>query len=371
MSEEDHVFDALVIGAGQAGLAAGYHLTGRKLRFAILESAGRVGDQWRSRWDSLRLFTPAQHDGLPGLPFPAGRNTFPAKEEVAAYLEGYAEHFNLPVRTDTHVTTVRRMDDGFDVATDSGTLRARNIIVAAGANTLPRIPAASKDINPGISQLHSSQYRRPTDLPEGDVLVVGAGTSGAEIARELAATHRTFIAGRPTPHIPDPVLRYAGDAYWRFIHSALTTGSPAGRKVAANFHKRGAPLIRISVKDLDRAGVVRLPRLSGTMDGQPTFDGDTSASAETVGVRTLIWATGYRASLGWIEGLPVTEGGWPVTRRGVVPELPGLYFAGMPFQYALTSGLIGGVDRDAAFVVGHLARATGLPGQKLSAGKEE
>ncbi|MGY2747832.1 flavin-containing monooxygenase [Arthrobacter sp. UYCu723] len=358
MSEEGQPFDALVIGAGQAGLAAGYHLAGRRLHFAILESAGRVGDQWRGRWDSLRLFTPAQHDGLPGLSFPAAKGTFPAKEEVAAYLEGYAEHFNLPVRTGTRVSGVRRIDDGFEVATGSGTLRARNVIVAAGANTLPRIPAAAKELEPGIRQLHSSQYRRPSDIPEGDVLVVGAGTSGAEIAKELAATHRTFIAGRPTPHIPDPVLRYAGEAYWRLIHSALTTEAPPGRKVAANFHKRGAPLIRISVKDLDRAGVVRLRRLTGTRDGHPAFDGDPAAGAQTMGLQTLIWATGYRASLDWIEDLPVTEWGWPVTRRGVVPELPGLYFVGMPFQYALTSGLIGGVGRDAAFVVGQLAGNT-------------
>jgi putative flavoprotein involved in K+ transport len=356
MSEDVQKFDALVIGAGQAGLAAGYHLAGMGLRFAILESAGRVGDQWRCRWDSLRLFTPAQHDGLPGLPFPAGKGTFPAKEEVAAYLEGYAEHFSLPVRTGMRVSGVRQIEDGFEVATGSGTLRARNVIVAAGANALPRIPAAAKELEPGIRQLHSSRYRRPSDIPEGDVLVVGAGTSGAEIARELAATHRTFIAGRPTPHIPDPVLRYAGAAYWRVVHSVLTIDTPPGRKVAANFHKRGAPLIRISPKDLDRAGVVRLPRLTGTRDGHPAFDGDPAASAQALGVRTVIWATGYRPSLDWIEGLPVTEWGSPANRRGVVPELPGLYFVGMPFQYALTSGLIGGVGRDAAFVVGQLDR---------------
>lgn len=358
MSEEGQQLDALVVGAGQAGLAAGHHLAGMRLHFAILESADRIGDQWRGRWDSLRLFTPAQNDGLPGLSFPAAKGAFPAKEEMAAYLEGYAEHFNLPVRTGTHVSGVRRIDDGFEVVTDSGTLRARNVIVAAGANTLPRIPAAANELAPGIHQLHTSQYRRPSDIPEGDVLVVGAGTSGAEIAKELAATHRIFIAGRPTRHIPDPVLRYAGAAYWRLIHSVLTIETYPGRKVAADFHKRGAPLIRISVKDLDRAGVVRLPRVTGAMDGHLAFDGDPAAGARAMGVSTVIWATGYQPSLEWVEGLPVTEWGWPVTRRGVVPELPGLYFVGMRFQYALTSGLIGGVGRDAAFVVSHLAGNT-------------
>jgi putative flavoprotein involved in K+ transport len=170
-----------------------------------------------------------------------------------------------------------------------------------------------------------------------------------------------LLSGRPTPHIPDPLLRYAGEAYWRFIHSVLTLGTPVGRKVAVNFHERGAPLIRISPADLDRAGVVRVPRLAGTGDGQPTFDG-----GDPVGVRTVIWATGYRPDLDWIDGLKLAASGWPETERGAVPGTPGLYFVGMPFQYALTSGLIGGVDRDAAFVVDQVVQR--LPAAVSSSG---
>ena len=265
--------DAVVIGAGQSGLACGYHLAGTGLRFEILDAAARVGDVWRSRWDTLRLFTPAQHDGLPGFPFPAARHTFPGKEEFASYLEEYAARFQLPVRTEIRV---------------------------------------------------------------------------------VRASHRVLISGRPTPHIPDPLLRYAGGLYWQFIHSVLTTRTPIGRKVAANFDKRGAPLIRISAKDLLRAGVVRVPRMTGTVDGLPAFDGGTSAR-----VRTVIWATGYRPQLGWIDGLELPASGWPTTHRGAVTGIPGLYVMGMPFQYALTSGLIGGVGRDAAYVVEQLVKQPG------------
>lgn len=351
MDQNSQPLDAVVIGAGQAGLAAGYHLARTKLRFEILEGDTRLGETWRRRWNSLRLFTPAQHDGLPGLPFPAPRNTFPGKDEFADYLEGYAAHFGLPVRTGVRVEGVRPAGAGFAVATPAGTVRARNVIVAAGANVLPRIPHPATGLDSSIQQLHSSQYRTPADIPEGDVLVVGAGTSGAEIALELSGSHRVLLSGRPTPHVPDPLLRYAGAAYWRFIHSVLTLGTPIGRKAAANFHQRGAPLIRISLKDLDGAGVVRVPRMTGTTDGQPRFDGGGSAV-----VRTVIWATGYSPGLDWIDGLERSPSGWPHTERGAVPGIPGLYFVGLPFQYALTSGLVGGVDRDAAYVVRQLER---------------
>ncbi|HEX9228358.1 MAG TPA: hypothetical protein VF885_17290 [Arthrobacter sp.] len=195
---------------------------------------------------------------------------------------------------------------------------------------------------------------------------MGAGTSGSEIALELSASHRVLLAGRPTPHVPDPLFRYAGEAYWGFIHHVLTLRTPIGRKVAAGFHQRGAPLIRISAKDLERAGVVRVPRRTGTAGGQPTFDGGrfdsgTPDGGSPAAVQTVIWATGYRPDLDWIEGLQLPASGWPDTQRGAVPGMPGLYFVGMPFQYALTSGVIGGVDRDAQYVVKQIARRVPEP----------
>jgi putative flavoprotein involved in K+ transport len=182
------------------------------------------------------------------------------------------------------------------------------------------------------------------------VLVVGSGTSGVAVALELSQTHEVTIAGRPTARIPDRLLRYAGAPYWAFINSVLTIRTPIGRKVAAQFHDRGAPLLGAGVEDLDRAGVARHPRLVKVVDGKPILeDGATPA------VTSVIWATGYRPEFAWIDDLAATEKGWPATRRGVVPERPGLFFVGMPFQFGLTSGLLGGVGRDAAYVASAVA----------------
>jgi putative flavoprotein involved in K+ transport len=341
---DSRVVDVLVIGAGQSGMAAGYHLKRAGLDFTILDGAGRVGDSWRQRWDSLRLFTPARYSALPGLKFPAAGGSFPDKDGFADYLEAYAARFRLPVRTGVRVHSVRRVDGVFDLQTSAGELRAWNVIATPGANSTPFIPDAARSLDASILQLHSSEYRGPSGLPDGAVVVTGAGTSGMEISLELAQ-HKpagsVYLAGRPTKHIPDAVFRFAGPLYWRLVNSLLTLDTKPGRKVAAGFHHQGAPLIRVSVRDVERAGVVRLPRI-------------TTATDLPADVRSVIWATGYRPAFHWIEGLPLDSDGWPATSRGVVPELPGLYFVGMPFQYALTSGLVGGVGRDAEYVVEHV-----------------
>lgn len=341
---DSRIYDVLVIGAGQSGLAAGYYLKPAGLDVSILDAAERVGDVWRQRWDSLQLFTPARYSALPGLKFPAAGGSYPGKDGFADYLESYAQHFQLPVRTGVRVLSVRRADGVFELQTSAGELRALNVIATPGANSTPRIPAAAQELDSGITQLHSCQYRAPAGIPDGGVVVAGAGTSGVEIALELAGTRpagTVYLAGQPTKHIPDAVFRFAGPLYWRLVNSLLTLDTKPGRKVAAEFHKHGAPLIRVKVDDVERAGAIRLPRISSGAD----IPAD---------VRTVIWATGFRPDFGWIEGLPTDDDGWPATSRGVVPELPGLYFVGMPFQYALTSGIVGGVGRDAEYVVEHL-----------------
>jgi putative flavoprotein involved in K+ transport len=341
----------VIIGAGQAGLVMGHELARRGLDYVILEESPRLGDSWRSRWDSLRLFTPAEHDGLPGLAFPAPRGTFPTKDEFAGYLESYAAAHELNVRLNTPVTGLARLGEGWQIDAGSGGLSARNVVVATGTNARPRVPSFATELDPGIVQLHSSAYHDTDSLPAGDVLVVGAGTSGAEIALELAATHRVSLSGRPTVHVPAVLLRRAGGLYWRFVNSVLTRDTPIGRKAAQGFGARGAPLIRISMDELDAAGVTRLPRVAGAVGGRPVL-----ADGRSIPAASVVWATGYRPELDWIEDLPRQADGWPVQERGVVGSRPGLFFLGIPFQYALTSGLVGGVGRDAAYIADHIAR---------------
>jgi putative flavoprotein involved in K+ transport len=345
--------DTIVIGAGQAGLATGHHLKRRDIPFVILESHHRVGDGWRRHWESLRLFTPGRFSALPGVPSPVGKNGLATRDEFAAYLEAYA--VGLPVRTGVTVTAVTRVNDRFEVTTTAGPMSARQIVVASGPNRVPRVPSFARDLDPGIRQLHSSEYQSPSDLPVGDVLVVGAGTSGAQIALELAATRRVFLSGRPTVHIPDAVFRFAGAAYWFLVTRVLTIDTPPGRKVAAQFGKRGSPLISISMEQVEAAGVTRLPRIAATAGGRPIASETDGTVGCAIDVASVIWATGYSPDLGWLPRLALTDDGLPATRRGVVEDIPGLYFVGMPFQYGLTSGLIGGVGRDAAFIADRIA----------------
>src|SRR5262245_46592476 len=262
-------FDTLVIGGGQAGLAVGHHLTRLGVDFAILDGGARVGDTWRRRWDSLRLFTPQQYDGLPGMPFPAPRNTFPTKDEMADYLTAYAARFALPVRLGVQVRELARTADGYEARTSAGSFTSRRVVLATGTNPQPRLPDFAAAMGTAVHQLHASAYRNPESLPPGDALVVGAGTSGVEIAIELARSRRVWLAGKPTPHIPDPVLRYAGGLYWFLVSHLLTVRTPMGRRARRAVRSGGAPLIRVSVDDVRRAGVEQVPRVVGAAGGWP------------------------------------------------------------------------------------------------------
>lgn len=346
-------YDAIVIGAAQAGLSAGRELSRRGKRFLLLDADRRVGDGWRRRWDSLRLFTPARYSGLPGLPFPGPRYHLPSRDEVAEYLERYAAHFELPIRLGSRVRAVRRGGAGFLVETQGETFEAANVIVATGPFQQPRIPAFAGQLTPGIVQRHSSSYRNPAALPAGDVLVVGAGNSGAQIALELAQTRRVVLAGRDTGSLPRRLLgRDIYDWIWPTILRA-STDSLVGRRLASRM-VGGDPLVGISRGDFAAAGVTRAGRVGGVREGQPLLEDGTA-----LGVRTVIWATGFGPDLSWLE-LPVLDpAGRPLHRRGISP-VPGLYFLGQRLQAHLGSSLIGGVGRDAHEVVAHIAvRASG------------
>jgi putative flavoprotein involved in K+ transport len=347
----------VVIGAGQAGLSVGYHLARRGISFVILDAQGRTGDSWRQRWDSLRLFTTARFDGLDGMPFPAPPATFPTKDEMADYLEAYAAHFRLPVRPHTRVDSLARIGDRYVLSAGPATLEAEHVVVAMASYQRPKVPPFAAELDPGILQLHSVNYRRPSQLRDGPVLLVGAGNSGSEIAMELARHgHRVLMSGRDTGHLPFRIASVIGRNILQplvlrvVFHRILTMDTWLGRKVQPTITRQGGPLIRVRPKDLAIAGVERVGRVRGVAQGQPVLE-----DGRRLDVANVIWCTGFHPGFSWIH-LPVwDERGTPNHRRGVVPTEPGLYFVGLTFLYAMSSSMVHGVSRDARYIANTIA----------------
>jgi putative flavoprotein involved in K+ transport len=354
-SDSEH-FDTLIIGGGQAGLTAGYYLAKQERSLVILDANERIGDAWRKRWDSLRLFTPACFSRLPGLPIPAPAWSFPTKDELADYLEAYAAQFELPVRTGISVDRVTKSDGRFVVSAGKRRFEAENVVVATGAHQIPQVPPIARDLDPGVVQLHSSEYRNPSQLRKRDVLLVGAGNSGAELAVELSRTHHVWLAGPKTGEIPvrhGTLRARVGFRVFRFIgHRVLRVDTRIGRKLGPKVVSKGAPLIRTKLKDLEAAGVARVPRVVGVRGGLPVLEDD-----RVLDVANVVWCTGFRTEFGWID-LPVFgDDGQPLHYRGVVESEPGLYFLGLVFQYSLSSDVLPNGGRDAEYIAKHIARA--------------
>jgi putative flavoprotein involved in K+ transport len=349
MSEPEH-FQTIVIGAGQAGLSVGYHLSRRGLPFLILDGNARTGDSWRQRWDSLRLFTPSQYDGLAGMPFPAPAHTFPTKDEMATYLESYAAHFELPLRMGVKVDSLTRQGDGFTLSAGAQRFKADNVVVAMANYQRPRVPDFSRQLDPGIVQMHSSEYRNPSQLRQEGVLIVGAANSGAEIALEVARSHPVWLSGRDTGQVPfrvnGPAARILLRPLFRIVfHRILTTRTPIGRRMRPRFRGHGMPRIRVKTKDLSAAGVERVGRTVAVRDGKPALE-----DGRVLEVANVIWCTGYDPARSWIDVPLLADQGEPLHDRGLVADYPGLYFVGLTFLHAASSEMIHGVGRDAEHI---------------------
>ncbi|HYC52190.1 MAG TPA: NAD(P)/FAD-dependent oxidoreductase [Gemmatimonadaceae bacterium] len=342
-------YDTLIIGSGQAGLSAGYWLSRSDIDFLIVDAHPRVGDVWRNRWDSLQLFTPATYSSLPGMPFPGDPYHLPTKDEVADYLEWYAQANVLPVRTGVRVSRVQRMEGGgFAIGTDGVQLQADNVIVATGPFQTPAIPAFARELDAGIYQVHSSAYRNPAQLPEGDALVVGAANSGAQIAKEISRTRNVLLAGRSVGSMPRRILgRDLFDWLWPTLMQ-FGADTRIGQRIRASVVGSTDKLIGMSERDLVSPTLRRVDRVTGVREGKPVL-----ADGSPADVRSIVWSTGFRPDYRWIDAPILGDDGFPDHIRGVT-RVPGLYFLGLRFLHKLKSSLVGGVGADAEYVVKQL-----------------
>ena len=346
-AQPDSTFDAVIVGGSQAGLAVAYYLRQRGLRFMLLDAEPEIGHVWRSRWDSLTLFTPAQYSGLPGMAFPGAKDYYPSKDEVAAYLQSYASAFDMPVRPNAGVTSLARNGQGYVVATRDEVFRASQVVVATGPFQAPFVPQMARDLDASVAQINSAQYRNPAQLPEGPVLVVGGGNSGFQIAAELVEARKVDLAmGTQMPALPQRLL--GRDLFWWLSHLGImrvSVESRLGRRMA----KRDV-LIGSSRRRLLRAGVTIRKRLERFEGRRAVF-----ADGSHLDVGAVIWATGYRSDYSWIDVPEVTDGDGRVLHRRGVTAAPGLFFVGLPWQHTRGSALLGFVQSDAAFIVETLA----------------
>jgi putative flavoprotein involved in K+ transport len=334
--------DVIVVGGGQAGLAAGHYLADTATRFLILDAASRGGQSWRQRWDSLELFTPAAYSALPGRPFPGDQERYPGKDEVADYLEAYAHQFELPVRHRARVTRLERSSRGYRLRTEQDTLEARQVIVATGAYQNPHLPQLADALSDHVTQLHSAAYRNPDQVPHGTVLVAGSANSGCQIAAELARSRRRvhLSRGQRLPALPHRLL--GKSLHWwgdKLGLIAAPLDSPRGRT------QRGDLIVGTSPRRLARRDDLELhPRTVAADQSRVRFADNT-----TLEIDAVIWATGYRSDYSWIHVPVLDQHGTPQHRRGVT-ESPGLYFLGMHNQHSRGSSLLYWVKDDAQYI---------------------
>jgi putative flavoprotein involved in K+ transport len=347
-------YDVVVVGGGQAGLAMGYHLARRGRDFVILDAAPRVGHAWRTRWDSLTLFTPARYSALPGLAFPADPDHLPRKEEVADYLDAYARGFGLPVRAGEPVLAVRPLveDAGFEVETLAARYHARQVVIATGAFQRPVVPALADALPPDVVQLHSSDYRGPAQLPSrGELLVVGGGNSGVQIAAELAGVARTHLAvGEVMMRLPESFL---GRSIFWWLEKAGVMDIPVESRMGRRMRGRDALIGRSPAMLSRQLGVEILGRAVSASGNRVVTQG-----GQSVEVAGVVWATGYRPDYDFLEAPVLDARGRPVHAGGVT-SVPGLYFLGLPWQSTRGSALLGWVGRDAARLAERIFDAAG------------
>ena len=337
--------ETVVVGAGAAGLAAAARLRGRNV--VVIDRSGRIGDSWRHRYDGLQLFTPARHCALPGMPLPLDGQAQPDKHQYADYLEQYAaSHISVRLRLGTEVLRHWFRDGRHHLFTTAGMIVADRLIWAAGGNASPVVPPFAHALAPSIRQIHSAEFRSAEELRPGPVLVVGMGQSGVDIARSTVGTHTTYLAGRSTGHVP---ARLAGNRALHAFYRISVPKGAAGRVLRQEILRRGSPLIWSTARRLADSGVVRLPRVTGVRDGLPLINGEM-----TPAVTNVLWCTGLRPDLSWLDPRALDLQGSPLHDRGISTVLPRLAFVGLRLQRTLGSGFLAGMIGDANYVISAL-----------------
>jgi putative flavoprotein involved in K+ transport len=342
----NHV-EVAVVGGGQAGLAMAFYLREQGRRFVILERGDSIAPAWRERWDSLRLFTPRGYSALPGVAFPGDPDGYPTRDEVISYIERYADTFEQWIELNSDVRRLSEADGRFVLNIDGRTITADQVVVSTGPFQTPYVPSLAEKLDSDVWQAHSTGYRRPSDLPEGTVLVVGGGNTGFQIAKELSATH-TVVLSVGSKQKPLPQRIGGRDLFWWLTKTHLLSTTVESR-LGSKLQYRDT-LIGSTPRELTRRYRVELkPRATAVAGHIVTFGDGSEIQADAV-----IWATGYRPDYSWID-LPVLDSNGRLRHRRGVTDVPGLYFLGLTWQWTRGSALIGWVKDDAAFLADRIA----------------
>jgi len=403
-----HKIDTVIVGGGQAGLAISYYLSKEGREHVVLERAPAVANAWRNqRWDSFTLVTPNFQVRMPGAEYdgndPYG---FMSLAEVVEYFDNYVERFHLPVHCGVEVFSIEKLGDRYVILSSETNYEAKNVVIATGLYQSPKIPPFSAEVPPSVLQLHSMDYKNPSTLPEGAVLVVGTGQSGAQIAQELYQSGRkVYLSIGSAGRVPrryrgkdindwftrmgifDTKVEELKSAADKFQPHPQISGKNGGQSLNLHQFARDGVILLGHVRDAHKGQLILAPDLKETLAAVDQFEIDalrkiddyisraelaaptesvprlfdgykqeelTELNLEGMGISTVIWATGYDFDFSVVK-LPVVDSdGYPIQERGVT-GYPGLYFLGLPWLYSRRSGILFGVSDDAAYLAAHIA----------------